>query len=501
MSNQGRRERPKLEEAEGRNAALLQQIEDGKRADNRKNECNKRKRTDVSTQEDDSSSVQSVSTTEQSESEDDTSAMETSESEIEEAEVVIESKSQIAKRKRKEKREAEERELLAKKEEEKKRERREKEKEQRENGKERIMDSPEFIVYDLSTPKFRKEMDNLNIKASARILPGGLAKVTCKYEDRKVVRDYLEANGKGGKTFTPNHERTGVALVKGIHFDEEEDTVKQYIEAITDAEVHVRRFQNGPPEAITKKLHWWVVTCKNKEEAQALRSIKEFYGGKIFWEPFQSKGAMRCYKCQGWNHQAKNCLSRVKCPRCAKEHQAEECKLPKVTKETVNLKRYTCPNCMVPGHWVNSDCCPHKQRAMRRAAELEERRSGRTQAQQQQERTTRQKVPTAEDFGGFTPVGRKNKPMYAAPQTATQSTSNTWSYADALKNQVSARTETGTGLMMEVEKESNALFGRSLTETFSLFQSFVSKCRAAKDKQSKQMEYFNFMFSLMQNSN
>lgn len=230
-----------------------------------------------------------------------------------------------------------------------------------------------------------------------------------------------------------------MTLVKGIHFEEEMEEVKKYFEDIVGfAIAGVRRFQQGEPEKITRKLHWWVLTCNTRAEVMLLKEVKEFYGGRIHWEPYIAKGPMRCFKCQEWNHMARNCLGKVKCPRCAGHHQAEDCALPMVTKDTTDMKAYTCSNCNTKGHWVNSDNCPFKARATVRAAQIAERRGGYTSVATPQERMMQQQVPMNSDFGEFRPVGRRNQPVRATVETeAIQRTGS--SYANVLKSQVSAR--------------------------------------------------------------
>ena len=43
----------------------------------------------------------------------------------------------------------------------------------------------------------------------------------------------------------------------------------------------------------------------------------------------------QCYKCQGFNHVAKDCKSEQKCVRCAGAHKSTEC--PDKNKKSLNL--------------------------------------------------------------------------------------------------------------------------------------------------------------------
>ena len=60
----------------------------------------------------------------------------------------------------------------------------------------------------------------------------------------------------------------------------------------------------------------------------------------------------QCYKCQGFNHVAKDCKSEQKCVRCAGAHKSTEC--PDKNKKSLKLK---CSNCN-GDHVASSKSCP-----------------------------------------------------------------------------------------------------------------------------------------------
>ena len=60
----------------------------------------------------------------------------------------------------------------------------------------------------------------------------------------------------------------------------------------------------------------------------------------------------QCYKCQGFNHVAKDCKSEQKCVRCAGAHKSTEC--PDKNKKSIKLK---CSNCN-GDHIASSRDCP-----------------------------------------------------------------------------------------------------------------------------------------------
>src|SRR5208282_4335482 len=48
--------------------------------------------------------------------------------------------------------------------------------------------------------------------------------------------------------------------------------------------------------------------------------------------------AIRCYRCQGWNHRQGGCRNRIRCARCGDEHATAQCKLTPV-------EQLRCANC------------------------------------------------------------------------------------------------------------------------------------------------------------
>ena len=60
----------------------------------------------------------------------------------------------------------------------------------------------------------------------------------------------------------------------------------------------------------------------------------------------------QCYKCQGFNHIAKDCKKAQKCVRCAGAHKSTEC--PDKNKDSLKLK---CSNCNGE-HVASSKECP-----------------------------------------------------------------------------------------------------------------------------------------------
>ena len=72
-------------------------------------------------------------------------------------------------------------------------------------------------------------------------------------------------------------------------------------------------------------------------------------------KPFVAE-PLRCYKCCGFGHRAKDCRNAVKCSLCAKEHDWKEC--PDRDKERKERTRI-CASCGGGNHFTGDRKCPH----------------------------------------------------------------------------------------------------------------------------------------------
>ena len=56
----------------------------------------------------------------------------------------------------------------------------------------------------------------------------------------------------------------------------------------------------------------------------------------------------RCFKCWGFNHNAKDCTHKITCPKCNGEHRFEDC----------HSEKSECVNCLVTIQKLNLDIDP-----------------------------------------------------------------------------------------------------------------------------------------------
>ena len=127
---------------------------------------------------------------------------------------------------------------------------------------------------------------------------------------------------------------------------------KEIIEEMAKSKVKVNKVQRlkfrGNP---TQK----VVIEFDEEQDMKIALFNGIYFGRIRirCEPFRPAPSItQCYQCQGFNHVAKDCKSKVKCMRCAGPHKSSEC--PEKNKDSFNPK---CTNCK-GDHVAASRECP-----------------------------------------------------------------------------------------------------------------------------------------------
>lgn len=219
--------------------------------------------------------------------------------------------------------------------------------------------SPIFIVSEMSTPSFEKDMKKVGVATKVKLLPSGKQTVKVAYENREKVANWLKTNSKGAYTSTSNEDRAGVGVVKGIHADYATTHVEEYFSALAGVEIKARRFRQAP-DTEGRRPPWWIITAPTRATMLNLREIKTFgeLETPIRWEALKSAGPPRCYNCNGFRHVAKNCLFPTKCALCGKGHATRECKMVYPKGEIINFGSYYCANCSCKGHWTGDKECP-----------------------------------------------------------------------------------------------------------------------------------------------
>lgn len=98
------------------------------------------------------------------------------------------------------------------------------------------------------------------------------------------------------------------------------------------------------------KLPLFVITFAVGTLKSQVFSIKYVCNCVIQWEAYRSNNpVVQCYKCQGFNHLAKNCYKKPKCFKCSLQHNTSECPV-------TSSDNYKCANCE-KSHAANNKSC------------------------------------------------------------------------------------------------------------------------------------------------
>ena len=123
----------------------------------------------------------------------------------------------------------------------------------------------------------------------------------------------------------------------GVHQTISEDDIKSELAKSNIKIIQVQRLKfNGQP---TRKV---VVEFDNEQDMKIALFNGIYFGRiRVRCESYRTTPPVtQCYKCQGFNHIAKDCKNNQKCVRCAGAHKSTDC--PDKNKDTLKIK---CSNC------------------------------------------------------------------------------------------------------------------------------------------------------------
>ena len=132
-------------------------------------------------------------------------------------------------------------------------------------------------------------------------------------------------------------EKTHKVVAIGVHQTVSEDDIKTELAKSNIKINKVQRLKfNGQP---TRKV---VIEFENEQDMKIALFSGIYFGRiRIRCESYRTTPPVtQCYKCQGFNHIAKDCKKEQKCVRCAGAHKSTECP----DKDKANLKP-KCSNC------------------------------------------------------------------------------------------------------------------------------------------------------------
>lgn len=236
------------------------------------------------------------------------------------------------------------------------------------------------------------------------------------------MAEWLVNNSKGAHMATCNDDRKGCPVVKGIHSEYSTEYVEATLSELVDNVVKARRFQEQPNEHGSRRP-WWIVTTKDRETLIKLRQFKTFGSLEtpIKWEPQKSSRVLRCFRCNGYRHVAKNCMYKENCALCASNHSTRDCKVVYPSSEVSNFGAYKCVNCQKGGHWARAKNCPAYMKEVELVKKVERENT-------KEYNSTRQQIPQWKDFV----VNEKTAKKIGVPVPQKKVQTTNWN-AEAIK--------------------------------------------------------------------
>ena len=202
------------------------------------------------------------------------------------------------------------------------------------------------------------KMENMILKAFPRLKETGMwtkYRINKRHKTKCYVtlpKDHFEENVTKVIKSQIGFESCKVKVIKGIndvpekrhrvvaigvHQTISEDDIKSELAKSNIKIIQVQRLKyNGQP---TRKV---VVEFDNEQDMKIALFNGIYFGRiRVRCESYRtSPPVTQCYKCQGFNHIAKDCKNDQKCVRCAGAHKSTDC--PDKNKETLKIK---CSNC------------------------------------------------------------------------------------------------------------------------------------------------------------
>lgn len=202
-----------------------------------------------------------------------------------------------------------------------------------------------------------KEMLN-NMKNETNIIPdaklsGELFKIIVKNSgDFRTIQDYLTKHNIPFQTLDPRNERPKKFIFRGIPTGTPKEELESFL---IDRNFHPIKIAYLTNRKTKKPMPLFMVSVRPAPNIKDIYNINYFNYLKISVEEYKDTDVKQCYNCQSYGHSSLKCFLKSKCVRCAGQHTARDCPLPKEIKEA------TCANCGGP-HPANYRGCPKNPR-------------------------------------------------------------------------------------------------------------------------------------------
>lgn len=196
------------------------------------------------------------------------------------------------------------------------------------------------------------------MKDETKIIPdaklsGELFKITVKNNnDFRVVQNYLSVHKIPFQTLDPRNERPKKFIFRGIPIDTPKEELELFLKEKNFHPIKVAYLTNRKTK---KPMPLFMVSVRPAPNIKEIYNINYFNYLKISVEDYKDTDVKQCYNCQSYGHSSLKCFLKPKCVRCAGQHTARDCPLPK------EINNATCANCGGP-HPANYRGCTKNPR-------------------------------------------------------------------------------------------------------------------------------------------
>lgn len=286
-------------------------------------------------------------------------------------------------------------------------------------------------------------------------------------DDHSPGRLVIDMEAETGSTAatTPAAKQTNEVVIVGVPHDIDNDAVVQATGAATAR--RIRKRVNGAVKETTA-----VILVYNQQAPATVNINQQRFRPRPYVRP-----AVRCYRCQGWNHRQAGCRNRVRCARCSGDHHTARCQLETTTP-------LCCANCSGP-HSAASPTCPAFHRVQDAWTKVANDKKTYADAIRETRRNNDQQQPPAA-AGKATSRGEGGRPTTAArPADIPTAVLKHWAVTKKAPETVDQQTR-DTLAQIAVNMAATSTIIEQQTATTASIQEQLQKMEADFDKKLQQ---------------
>ena len=171
----------------------------------------------------------------------------------------------------------------------------------------------------------------------------------CKEDYNKIINEVASAKLEY-HTYTPSDEINNTLVLRNIPPNVTCEEISQDLSDRNIRPIKITQMSKKEASGQTVKFPMFIVTFDKTVNIKDVVANNKVCSCLVNWERYKNfSGVTQCYKCQSFNHIAKNCYRQPKCLKCAGSHLTLNCTSPP---ESTPL----CANCG-GSHPANHQSC------------------------------------------------------------------------------------------------------------------------------------------------